>query len=209
MSSATNILDRWIAAATRRLTAFVRVEMDAYRLYTVVPQLVAFIESLTNVYVRYNRTRLKGRLGAQDCQFALASLFDVLLTVCKVRSQSPLPGRRLSRQAQAISTNTHQQGLENRLRMLVNQRRSGKLEVCACCVTEGACVCVWRVSCEFAQVMAPFTPFFCESLYQNLRQALPEDAPQSVHWCDFPSAAAEQVRRPDCSEVSKHCRAYP
>ena len=41
--------------------------------------------------------------------------------------------------------------------------------------------------------MAPFTPFFCESLYQNLRRALPEDAPTSVHWCDFPSAAAEQV----------------
>ena len=84
MSNATNILDRWIAAAMRRLTAFVRVEMDAYRLYTVVPQLVAFIESLTNIYVRYNRTRLKGRLGAEDCKLALASLFDVLLTVCKV-----------------------------------------------------------------------------------------------------------------------------
>lgn len=45
------------------------------------------------------------------------------------------------------------------------------------------------------QVMAPFTPFFCESLYQNLRRALPEDAPTSVHWCDFPLAAAEQVWR--------------
>ena len=43
------------------------------------------------------------------------------------------------------------------------------------------------------QVMAPFTPFFCESLYQNLRRALPEDAPKSVHWCDFPAAAKEQV----------------
>ncbi len=60
MNNATNILDRWIAADTRRLTAFVRVEMDAYRLYTVVPDLVRFIENLTNIYVRYNRTRLKG-----------------------------------------------------------------------------------------------------------------------------------------------------
>lgn len=41
--------------------------------------------------------------------------------------------------------------------------------------------------------MAPFTPFFCETMYQNLRRALPEDAPQSVHWCDFPEAAQEQV----------------
>ena len=84
LTKATNILDRWIAAATRRLTAFVRTEMDAYRLYTVVPDLVRFIESLTNIYVRYNRARLKGRLGAADCSFALASLFDVLLTVSKV-----------------------------------------------------------------------------------------------------------------------------
>lgn len=89
VSKATNILDRWIAAATRRLTAFVRVEMDAYRLYTVVPDLVRFIDSLTNIYVRYNRGRLKGRLGAADCKFALASLFDVLLTVCKVHLCAP------------------------------------------------------------------------------------------------------------------------
>lgn len=85
LSKASNVLDRWIAAATRTLTAFVCEEMGAYRLYTVVPRLVSFIESLTNVYVRYNRTRLKGRLGPDDCKFALASLYDVLLTVCKVR----------------------------------------------------------------------------------------------------------------------------
>ena len=91
MNSATNILDRWIAADTRRLTAFVRLEMDAYRLYTVVPDLVRFIENLTNIYVRYNRTRLKGRLGVEDCKFALASLFDVLLTVCKVSPLEAFP----------------------------------------------------------------------------------------------------------------------
>lgn len=85
LGAATNVLDRWIAAASRSLTAFVRAEMGAYRLYTVVPVLVAFIDSLTNVYVRYNRGRLKGRGGgARDCRLALASLFDVLLTVCKV-----------------------------------------------------------------------------------------------------------------------------
>lgn len=84
VSKATNVLDRWINAASRSLVAFVRREMGAYRLYTVVPYLVRFIDSLTNVYVRYNRTRLKGRTGTEDCRFALASLFDVLLTVTKV-----------------------------------------------------------------------------------------------------------------------------
>ena len=37
---ATNVLDRWICAASRSLTSFVRREMGAYRLYTVVPFLV-------------------------------------------------------------------------------------------------------------------------------------------------------------------------
>jgi hypothetical protein len=53
------VLDRWIAAAVRSLTAYVRAEMEAYRLYTVVPRLVSFIDQLTNIYVRYNRKRLK------------------------------------------------------------------------------------------------------------------------------------------------------
>ena len=34
--------------------------------------------------------------------------------------------------------------------------------------------------------MAPFTPFFTESLYQNLRKALPADEPESVHFCSIP-----------------------
>lgn len=37
------------------------------------------------------------------------------------------------------------------------------------------------------QVMSPFTPFFTEQMYQNLRRCQPEGAaPESVHWCDFP-----------------------
>ena len=46
------------------------------------------------------------------------------------------------------------------------------------------------------QLMAPFTPFFCEGLssHQNLKRALPEGEPESVHWCDFPEASTAQVR---------------
>lgn len=63
-------------------------------------------------------------------------------------------------------------------------------------------ICVLLSATEFdackmfgaEQVMAPFTPFFCESMYQNLRRALPGDAPRSVHWCDFPEAVQAQVR---------------
>lgn len=84
VKQATNALDKWIAASTRSLTAFVRQEMSAYRLYTVVPRLVRFIGDLTNVYVRYNRKRLKGGKSDEDCLLALTSLFHVLLTLCKV-----------------------------------------------------------------------------------------------------------------------------
>lgn len=85
-ASQDNVLDRWIAAAVRSLVAFVREEMAAYRLYTVVPRLVQFLEALTNVYVRYNRKRLKGSKGRADGAVALATLFDVLMTACKVMS---------------------------------------------------------------------------------------------------------------------------
>ena len=85
VSQASNVLDRWINAASRTLTCFVTEEMNGYRLYTVVPVLIKFINDLTNIYVRYNRRRLKGSKGSEDTLMALVSLYDVLLTVCKVR----------------------------------------------------------------------------------------------------------------------------
>lgn len=42
--------------------------MKAYRLYTVVPRLVGFIEQLTNWYVRLNRNRLKGAEGPESAR---------------------------------------------------------------------------------------------------------------------------------------------
>eukprot|EP00892_Ulva_mutabilis_P011660 jgi/Ulvmu1/8867/UM049_0049.1 len=83
---ATNVLDRWIQAATRKLINMVREQMEAYRLYAIVPPLVRFIDSLTNIYVRYNRRRLKGRGGPNDEALALATLFDTLLKVCVTMS---------------------------------------------------------------------------------------------------------------------------
>jgi isoleucyl-tRNA synthetase len=119
----SNILDEWILAASRSLTRYVRKEMEGYRLYTVVPYLVKFIDNLTNIYVRYNRKRLKGRNGKDDTAMALATLHHVLIILCKV--------------------------------------------------------------------MAPFTPFFTEKMYQNLKRAM-RDQPDSLHWCDFPEAEDEK-----------------
>ena len=58
--------------------------MLAYRLYTVVPRLVRFIDSLTNWYVRLNRRRLKGAEGPAEARTALAVLWEVLMELSRL-----------------------------------------------------------------------------------------------------------------------------
>ncbi|KAJ3038350.1 isoleucine--tRNA ligase [Rhizophlyctis rosea] len=79
-----NVMDRWILASTQSLIKFVRAEMAAYRLYTVTPQLLKLIDSLTNWYVRFNRKRLKGENGAEEAVRALNVLFEVLFTLSRL-----------------------------------------------------------------------------------------------------------------------------
>jgi len=79
-----NLMDRWILAASSGLIKFVRVEMEAYRLYTVIPRLVRFVEQLTNWYIKLNRRRIKGGTGSvEDTYAALCTLFEVLFTITK------------------------------------------------------------------------------------------------------------------------------
>jgi isoleucyl-tRNA synthetase len=108
------LMDIWIVSSFQSLVAFVHTEMNAYRLYTVVPRLLQFIGDLTNWYVRMNRKRLKS-----GDETSLNSLFYVLYSLC--------------------------------------------------------------------QVMGPFTPYFVEYLYQNLKNALPEsERVDSVHYLEIP-----------------------
>ncbi|EMD00801.1 hypothetical protein BAUCODRAFT_29174 [Baudoinia panamericana UAMH 10762] len=58
-----NVMDRWILAATQSLLQYVNAEMEAYRLYTVVPRLLKMVDEVTNWYIRFNRNRLKGQSG--------------------------------------------------------------------------------------------------------------------------------------------------
>lgn len=86
LQESSNYMDRWILSFTQSLLKFVHQEMDAYRLYTVVPRLVKFIDNLTNWYVRSNRKRLKSEFGPEDGDIALHTLFAVVLTMVKVMS---------------------------------------------------------------------------------------------------------------------------
>ena len=89
VKSTTNPTDIWISAATQGLIKYVRQEMEAYRLYTVLPALVTYVTQLTNWYVRLNRDRLKGLEGEgveaeNEAETGLQVLYDVLLDVTVV-----------------------------------------------------------------------------------------------------------------------------
>lgn len=72
-----NLTDQWILAYSQRLIKYVRTEMEAYRLYTVVSGLLSFFEKLSNWYIRLNRNRIKGDFGANNAEIALNILFKV------------------------------------------------------------------------------------------------------------------------------------
>ncbi|OBZ86658.1 Isoleucine--tRNA ligase, cytoplasmic [Choanephora cucurbitarum] len=77
-----NVMDRWVLASCQSLIKFIREEMGAYRLYTVVPRLLNMVDTLTNWYVRFNRKRLKGENGLDDAKLAMNTLYEVLFTLC-------------------------------------------------------------------------------------------------------------------------------
>lgn len=47
---------------------------------------------------------------------------------------------------------------------------------------------IYEVLVRLSKLMAPFTPFLSESIYQNLVRGLDPGAPESVHMCDWPKA---------------------
>lgn len=83
MAPGDNLMDRWIVSCLHTLLAFVAQEMTAYRLYTVTPRLVRFVDNLTNWYVRLNRRRLKGEEGECEWRAALSTLYCVLFALCR------------------------------------------------------------------------------------------------------------------------------
>uniref|UniRef100_UPI0035651647 DUF5915 domain-containing protein n=1 Tax=Pontiella sp. TaxID=2837462 RepID=UPI0035651647 len=135
-----NLMDRWIQSSLARLEQQVTEAMDRYDLQAAVRPFVAFIEDLTNWYIRRSRRRFWKTEDDTDKVQAYSTLYDVLLGLCKIA--------------------------------------------------------------------APFTPFISETIYQNLTgwnvgkskvesqetdlgpsDLQTFDHPESVHLCDFPTAA--------------------
>jgi isoleucyl-tRNA synthetase len=118
-------IDRWILSVLQSLIRDVNHEMEGYRLYNVVPRLVAFIDDMTNWYVRRCRPRFWKSQDDADKACAYRTLYEVLVT--------------------------------------------------------------------FAKVLAPFMPFLTETVYQRLVRPVAADAPESVHFCDYPSVEASLI----------------
>ncbi|MSP93306.1 MAG: isoleucine--tRNA ligase, partial [Myxococcales bacterium] len=78
------LLDRWVVSVLQSLVREVHVEMEAYRLYNVVPRVVGFIDDLTNWYIRRSRRRFWKSDDDADKQAAFETLYEVLTTFVRV-----------------------------------------------------------------------------------------------------------------------------
>ena len=79
-----NLLDQWILSRLNSLIQHTNQEMAAYRLYSVVPELLNFIESLTNTYIRFNRPHFWRDGMPEDKRYAYETLYHVLMALSKV-----------------------------------------------------------------------------------------------------------------------------
>ena len=80
-SPSSNITDNWILSHLQTLKKEISYEMEAYRIYNVVPALFNFIENLTNWYIRLNRSRFWTGELSLDKKSAYTTLFTCLKEV--------------------------------------------------------------------------------------------------------------------------------
>jgi isoleucyl-tRNA synthetase len=112
-------MDRWILSELHDLTRRVDNALDRYDITGASRPIQAFVDDLSNWYVRRSRRRFWKSEHDRDKAAAYQTLYEVLTTL------------------------------------------SG--------------------------LLAPFTPFIAEVMYQNLVRSVYEDAPESVHLTDFPT----------------------
>ena len=99
-----NVLDRWLLSRVQTLKSTVAREMEAYRLYNVVPALFGFIEDLTNWYIRLNRGRFWGEDITPDKIAAYSTLYEVLLELSKLMAPfAPFLSEHLYQQLEALA----------------------------------------------------------------------------------------------------------
>ena len=78
------VVDRWILSRLHTLIDTVRAEMENYHLTNAPRAIEAFVDDLSNWYVRRTRDRFWGAEAGPDKQAAYATLYEVLVTVTKL-----------------------------------------------------------------------------------------------------------------------------
>ncbi|MDA9832889.1 isoleucine--tRNA ligase [Gammaproteobacteria bacterium] len=79
-----HVLDQWIVSRLQSLKLTIENAMTNYALYLVVPDLVHFIDELTNTYIRLNRARFWQSGLNQDKKNAYQTLFHVCLEFSQI-----------------------------------------------------------------------------------------------------------------------------
>ncbi len=115
-----NLLDRWILSRLNQVVAGVTKDVEGSDLYSATVSIEAFLDDLTNWYVRRSRRRFWKSEQDEDKNAAYATLYHLLV--------------------------------------------------------------------RLAVLLAPFTPFVAEAMYQNLVRSVRPGARESVHHCAWPEA---------------------
>ncbi|MDP7524752.1 MAG: isoleucine--tRNA ligase [Dehalococcoidales bacterium] len=124
-SASQSELDRWILSELNQLIIEVDSALDNYDPRGGARPIAAFVDNLSNWYVRRSRRRFWKSESDADKLSAYNTLYECLVTLSKL--------------------------------------------------------------------MAPFTPFLAEELYQNLVSSVSSEAPESVHLADFPLADEKKI----------------
>lgn len=67
---------------------------------------------------------------------------------------------------------------------------------------EAAYLVLYECLVKLIRIIAPIMPFFCEHMYRNLVKSLDQNAPESVHFCDFPEPNSKRINPTLEQEVS-------
>ncbi len=118
-------LDRWILSELNQLVAEVTADMEAYDPVSAGRAMEAFVDYLSNWYVRRSRRRFWKSESDADKLSAYNTLYECLVKLSKL--------------------------------------------------------------------LAPFTPFLADEIYQNLVVSADAGAPDSIHLCDFPVAYESKI----------------
>jgi isoleucyl-tRNA synthetase len=168
--ASTNDVDVWILAASFGLVDYVHQEMKAYRLYTVVPRLVEFIDELTKWFVCHDHDHDNNYYNDDDDDDD-GDIFDIY--VCDDDKIVVIEYIYLLTESFHISFITiYAYACISFYRYIRLNRTRIKGEYGQEDALVGLNV-LYEVLTTMCQIMAPFTPFFTEYIYQYIRKLHP------------------------------------